>query len=410
MRQKYDWYIRPSPDEIREIWSNGILAVDANVLLDLYRYNASTRESLIWSLEQFRGRVWMSKQAADEFVRNRHKVIVSASKSFETAKSELGSLRQSLDTVVSSLKGNRIVSQEVTDTLQGAVRDAVDEATAKVDQAKLEHPDFLTEDPIFGRLLDLFDGAIGDGIPEEKRDYEIEEAKRRIENEVPPGYLDDNKDDSRQYGDYFIWKEILDAAKQKKAPVVFVTSETKSDWWEVHSGQTMGPRPEMLNEFMRYTGQRILIYKTERFLTHAAEATGRQVDESAVEDIIAVSAKREVSGPAIEKLEQNVHEASEYVNRGTIQVRLLRPVYNFTCSGQLEPHMAESPSVYVELSQAPEKTPAYKIGAGTGTDFDFNAHIKSAEYGVALPVGTYLFEYSAAPASEERQEHGEAES
>ena len=70
MKKEFSWYFPISEDEIDSIWKSGLLTVDANVLLDLYRYHESTRNSLINSLKEFKGRLWLSNQAAEEFIRN----------------------------------------------------------------------------------------------------------------------------------------------------------------------------------------------------------------------------------------------------------------------------------------------------------------------------------------------------
>jgi hypothetical protein len=51
--------------------------------------------------------------------------------------------------------------------------------------------------------------------------------------------------------------------------------------------------------------------------------------------------------------------------------------------------------VKVSLLSAPEGAPAVNIHAATGTDFDFNVHIRSAEKGALLPIGRYEIRYAA---------------
>lgn len=80
MKNKFDWYFGPSAEEITTIWDTGILTIDANVLLDLYRYNEKTREDILKAMAFFGDRVWLSGQAAREFIRNRKAVIRSADK------------------------------------------------------------------------------------------------------------------------------------------------------------------------------------------------------------------------------------------------------------------------------------------------------------------------------------------
>ncbi|WP_303875685.1 PIN-like domain-containing protein [Stutzerimonas kunmingensis] len=71
MKNQYGWHLPLPEEEIKKAWDNGVLTVDTNVLLDLYRYHENTRNSLLESIAAFDGRVWLSHQAATEFFRNR---------------------------------------------------------------------------------------------------------------------------------------------------------------------------------------------------------------------------------------------------------------------------------------------------------------------------------------------------
>lgn len=121
MKDKFNWYFSPSKDEIDAIWDTGILTVDANVLLDLYRYHESTRNSLISNLKNFNGRLWLSSQAAEEFFRNRSKVIASSEKTFKQANEDIDKLKGSLESTITQLKGNRIIPANVAESLQDKI-------------------------------------------------------------------------------------------------------------------------------------------------------------------------------------------------------------------------------------------------------------------------------------------------
>ncbi len=131
MKTKFSWYFPVSEKEIESIWKSGLLTVDANVLLDLYRYHESTRKSLINSLKEFDGRLWISNQAAEEFIRNRNKVIVSSEKTFKQATDEVEKLRDNFKSTVEQLKGNRIIPVEVIDSITDEVNPAIDNALKK---------------------------------------------------------------------------------------------------------------------------------------------------------------------------------------------------------------------------------------------------------------------------------------
>ena len=207
---------------------------DANVLLDLYRYHENTRNSLLTCIESFKGRLWISRQAAQEFFRNRFKVIVSSSKGFNQATDELIKLRKAVSAATEQLQGNRLLSTEISGKLGDELTGALDKATGSINEASSKHPNYLLSDPILDTLLTLFAGAVGDPFSEDQIKALRPEADTRRKNKVPPGYLDEDKDADRPFGDFFLWRQILDHAKKIGQPMLFVTSERKDDWWERH--------------------------------------------------------------------------------------------------------------------------------------------------------------------------------
>jgi len=399
----FSWYFDPSDEAIKKIWDKGILTVDANVLLDLYRYHENTRNSLVQALQSFKGRLWISNQAATEFFRHRKQVIVSSAKGFRQASDDVAKLRKSLREAVDLLRNNRIISASIPEDIEKSTEKVLVAADKEIADAGAAYPDYLKKDPILDSLLSMFSKSVGAPFSAAESKSTSVEAEERKKKNIPPGYLDDEKDGDRPYGDYFVWRQILDHAKKNKAPMIFVTSERKEDWWERYSGQTLGPRQELLREAAEYSEQRVLIYQTDRFLEFANERPGRQGDARPVEEIrAAVEEIRAIDSllenlrlNAVRVVSQSIARCSDSISHGSLAVELQRPVRNFTASGHFNPLLISIPLVRVRLSEFPPGVPPYRLGAGTGTVHDFNVHLKAEEPGVTLPTGIYVFEYAA---------------
>ncbi|WP_140162494.1 PIN-like domain-containing protein [Billgrantia desiderata] len=402
MKDEFWWYFKPDSDEIDHIWKNGILTVDANVLLDLYRYHENTRNSLLDSLQSFEGTLWITRQASEEFFRNRNSVIVSAHKKFKEAKDEVEKLRTTIEASVNQLKGNRIIPDKLADKLLEDILPVINSTQDTIEETKKNHPNFLKEDTVLEKVASLFVGSVGSPFPDSDLDSIKSEADRRKNEKIPPGYLDDAKDGERPYGDFFLWKQIIDYSKESNKPIVFVTSERKEDWWEKISGRTTGPRPELLREAFEHSGQRILIYQTDRFLEYSSQRTGKDVDAKAVEEIRAVDILRAEKELAVEIVAQNIELSTENHNAGQIVLRLRRPVANFTGSGHFDPVLECAPDVSVDLVSAPANTPPCIVKSGTGTNYDFNIHVRPSDSKNHLPIGEYIFEYKALCENEEK--------
>ena len=67
MKDKFYEYIDPKTEEVEEIWKNGNISVDANILLNFYRYTEKTREEFFAALEKCKDQLWLTYQAGEEF-------------------------------------------------------------------------------------------------------------------------------------------------------------------------------------------------------------------------------------------------------------------------------------------------------------------------------------------------------
>jgi hypothetical protein len=75
MRKMFPGHYRPSEPEFRKLWDKCLFVLDANVLLNLYRYSGETRKKLLDIMGRIESRLWVPHQAALEYQRNRLEVI-----------------------------------------------------------------------------------------------------------------------------------------------------------------------------------------------------------------------------------------------------------------------------------------------------------------------------------------------
>lgn len=395
MRKNYGWCEPLSEATIKEFWNNGILTLDTNVLLDLYRYHDDTRLALTSALGLFRDRIWLSHQTAEEFFRNRKRVIVSASNSFADANRQIDDIRSRMVASVESLKGNRIIPDQIAHNLSDEIGEALLGAQNAVKAAQDSYPNYLREDPILEELFKLFDKAIGDPFTENEQVDAVTEAKRRIDHQIPPGFLDADKSGDRSFGDYFMWRQLLGFARKKRKPIIFVTSERKEDWWEKVAGRFTGLHFELQKEMFLASGHTLLAYRTDRFLEFAAKNRGEVADDSAVQEIREVAKARAAAQPAVRNVSQTSEVATDEINLGTLRANVGRDTHGFTCTGHFNPNLANPPLVTVQIVDCPIDPAKILVSARTGTTFDFNIHVHPETNGDILPAGDYVFEYIA---------------
>ena len=58
MKNTIKEFIEPTNKEKQELWQKAVFVFDTNVLLNLYRYSAKTRKSLLAAFENFKFDFW----------------------------------------------------------------------------------------------------------------------------------------------------------------------------------------------------------------------------------------------------------------------------------------------------------------------------------------------------------------
>ena len=301
MRDIFPGYYRKPPDQIKNIWKVCNFAFDANVLLNLYRYSSSTADSIIGIMSKLSQRLWLPWQAAHEFHSNRLDVISRQTKSYKSTEDAASQLIRALE----SPREHPFVDEE---TLV-IVRDSVYRLQKSLASKQEDRRKLLVHDPLLDKVSDLFSGRVGASPTPEALAERLRESKVRCEKRIPPGFKDSDKEGDRAFGDVLIWFELIDYSKKSKKPLVFVTDDAKSDWWLSISGQTIGPRPEIVQEFVRETAQQILLYRPDRFAEYASEFMSENIAPAVVSEIRSRSEDRVLrSGRARARLSDSADE------------------------------------------------------------------------------------------------------
>jgi hypothetical protein len=126
-------------------------------------------------------------------------------------------------------------------------------------------------------------------------------------------------DDTDQYGDLVLWLQLLDHAKGEERPIILVTDDAKEDWWREVRGERLGPRPELVHEFMAATGggKWFYMYSTEQFLKYAKEYLDADVKPEAIKEAEGIEeqdAEQErirVTGEVIRETQQALRAVQE---------------------------------------------------------------------------------------------------
>ena len=264
MKELFEWILK-SKVELEEIWEIAIFVPDANVLLHCLRYSAKAKDTLLGALEAKGDSLWIPYQVGLEFLRNRVDVEIASFDAYDEMEKRYTEAFKSVRNYLGQLRAHPTIDK---DSEEEALVKYLSGLKERLADAKKNHSKTEIEQ-IVDQVTKMFEGRIGQRWTKADLDALKKEGETRYEQRVPPGYMDADKNDDYEYkkfGDLIIWKEMIKKAKSEKRPVIFITNDTKEDWWRIHKGRKFGPRPELLEEFKRETGQEFHIYNVNRFI------------------------------------------------------------------------------------------------------------------------------------------------
>ncbi len=364
MKDLFSWRLPPSESDFINLWKSAVFVFDTNFLLDLYRVSQSTAEDFLSILEHLnlKSRIWLPYQVASEFLNRREEVIDSEATSFKKA---LDALEKWKDEQINfdRLKGwinqaGRIIGSEVAFLFdqQNAYKTAVEEVEKclkdKIEEISATHfPLNSEEDYILEKILTLFDGKVGNPYSAETLQKLYKEGEERYKQRKPPGFMDaKDKEDKREYGDFILWKQILEFAEQNSRSIILVTGEKKEDWWTKKGGEVVSPHFDLRCEFQEQAKQQFWMYQTQHFLEIAKEKLNIEISPKSIEEANVVA---EAEAPE----EQTYEETSHLLRQ--VQTPTIRrfPEMNIPTNDRLRlalQHPTSSKDLLKEFEQAQE--------------------------------------------------------
>jgi hypothetical protein len=276
VRRTLELQIPPIKDVVKE----AVVVLDANVLRMPFNLEqrSITEIARIYRNLCNEDRLWASSHTIREFVNGRVDDVKKLHQKVEKTKTELKG--------ISNLQIPLLQDHEELTGYNSTIDSMADQLEkAKKYLSKLLEGirDWGWRDPVSQLYREVF--------PKEKIvELDIEEDAlaelrlARYESRTPPGYKDKAKDDGG-VGDLLVWFELMEIGKKTGKPLLFITHETKTDWFERDNHVTLMPKIELLDEFFVATGKYIAFCSWGRFLQecNATEVTIEDV-RKATED------------------------------------------------------------------------------------------------------------------------------
>ena len=168
MRNAIKEYIEFSGEEKNDLWNTATFVFDTNVFLNLYRYSNKTRNQLIESFECLKPRIWMPYQVALEFCKDRYNVIDEVNRRFEIIEAEA-------DNLVDSWR-KKLRLDENDQDVEKLIKYLKDWVIKKKESNYFIFD--VSNDEVFNKLLELFDGKTGKAFNIEERENIEQEGEK----------------------------------------------------------------------------------------------------------------------------------------------------------------------------------------------------------------------------------------
>jgi hypothetical protein len=288
----FESYRIPSTEEIDAALTRGIVAVDTNVLLNLYRYEESTVNDLFRVMGKVGDRLFEPHQVLREFWRNRQTVLGNPATSIRDTNAAFTKNQRSSTDALENWAKNVALDSEELDRLRTMIKTLYDSLRARVDQGASSIVDASTStdlDDVLTRLDALLNGRVGAPLDQEAWTVAVEEGRRRVLAGEPPGFGDADKLESENpegaSGDYLVWTQLISESKERQTDLVLVTGDVKEDWWEKHRGHPISARRELVEEFTAATEHRVYFLEPLEFLRRAKPALDVEINLTSLLDV-----------------------------------------------------------------------------------------------------------------------------
>ena len=280
MRGHFPGEYQPTEREFGVLWRDGIIALDANLLLNMYRYSPATRAGFLGLLSKLREQLWLPHQAAREFFGNRLDIVDERLKLLSTTRGQLKGAKEGLGQLF-RLPVQASEKPEEVESAWAALFAYLDHWEADAIQPSSD----TEKDPVLKALTEIFEGRVGEPYSDEECGKICEQGRERYSARIPPGFSDADKPEPGRYGDLILWHQLIDRAKSAGKPAILVTGDEKDDWWRKVRGQTVGPQPALVQEMLSEAGQQFYMYKPDRFADVAGQFVEQRLSEQAIAEV-----------------------------------------------------------------------------------------------------------------------------
>jgi len=269
-------------DHLEEIYSDAIIVLDTNSLLNLYRYSEETRKKYFEILLKVKSRLFLTEQVSLEFYKNRYTLIANRTLFIQELNDLLNSYHEKLLNILKNSSGENKYNAALSilkheEELRTTIIKEIEHSSEKINQQlnyfkqDIDFKYIQGKDPILAEIIEIFKEKISEGFSDKEKEKIYTEGEKRYSKKIPPGYKDETKEFPDKYGDLIVWKELQRISKKLKKHILFISDDRKEDWVIKFKGMNLGPRKELIKEFYRETKNLFYSISTKEFIKLISE-------------------------------------------------------------------------------------------------------------------------------------------
>lgn len=270
-------------DFIDQIYKDAIIVLDTNSVLNLYRYSEENRSKYFEILKKVEDRLYLTHHICNEFYKNRLIIIENRSSFKDTIKELIEENQNKLLNIINNQSGTdkynsalSILKHEnsLKDCIVLELETSIKKISTSIQEFKqdLDFNYVQGKDPILEELVEIIKEKVSIELTIEEKEKIYNDGIERYEKEIPPGYKDNAKNSIDKFGDLIIWNELQFLSIKTSKPVLFISDDRKEDWAIKFKGHDLGPRKELIKEFINNTNNIFYSITTKKFIQLISES------------------------------------------------------------------------------------------------------------------------------------------
>ena len=122
--------------QCKELLTSGLVIPDANVLLNLYRYNANTRGDLFSVFHQVAPQLWCPHRVVEEFWRNRADALSDPKRAHQHTVDRLGEALEAQKQALRTWRNRLALDSQAVEELENLLSGTFEQVAQKLDGAR----------------------------------------------------------------------------------------------------------------------------------------------------------------------------------------------------------------------------------------------------------------------------------